>query len=616
MNKKSLLSIFLTAIMIGGLFLVSTVHFGAVQAFTDVAGLISSDTTWTNANSPYNLTGNVLVNNGITLTIQSGVSVNLNSYYIMINGTLYARGNSTEQIFINGGQVTFTQFSTDWNESTNTGCIIENAFLNSTLTLNNSPKISNDNIYSAINIQNTIGIPIISNNTIHDGISVSSGGMPIIANNTFLGSGISLFLANATVTGNTISGSPAGITVYTDYSGYGWFNCTSLIDGNLIIGNTNGIIIREQQGSTLDSPIVRNNTITNNTIGISLTWIGISGPRPSILNNNIYNNSNYNIQSSLSNDINATFNWWGTTNTQAINQTIYDFKNDFNLGRVTFVPFLTEPNSAAPAIPTEPSPTATYVTGLITSNTTWALFGSPYVVTGNVVVDSNVFLTVEPGVTVRFTGGTGLIIDGTLIAQGNSTHKIVFTRDSSNPTSGYWNGILVRRSSVTLDNVIVEYATIGIELRANATLTHSVFRLNTIGINLTRECGLIVKESNISENSELGIRVFYRSHLEINDSFVTKNGAGIYGAGDLGPYSFVTARNCTISENTGDGLYLMGGTPGAVRITNCTVTSNGGHGLRGSSRDTILNDTLFCNNSLDGLNLMGYEDVGVIIEIV
>jgi hypothetical protein len=351
-KKKSLLSAFLTAMIISGLILVGIVHFSTVHASTNVSGIISSDTTWTQANSPYNLTGNILVNNGITLTIEPGVTVNLNNYYIMVNGTLYAWCNNVNPIYINGGQITFTQFSTDWNESTGTGCIIENAVLSATITLNNSPKMYNDTTSSVINVQATKGMPIISNNTIKGGISVSAGGMPIISNNTFLGSGISLFLANATVSGNTISGSSAGITAYTDFSGYGWFNCTSLIEGNLIIGNGNGIVISEQQGSTMGSPIVQNNTITKNDVGIYLTWIGIAGPSPTILNNNIYNNSNYNIKSSLSNDINATYNWWGTTDTQAINQTIYDFKNDFNLGTVTFVPFLTEPNPEAPTIPT------------------------------------------------------------------------------------------------------------------------------------------------------------------------------------------------------------------------------------------------------------------------
>jgi len=61
------------------------------------------------------------------------------------------------------------------------------------------------------------------------------------------------------------------------------------------------------------------------------------------------------METSAQNDLNTAYNWWGTTNTTAINQSIRDFKNDFNLGKVNFTPFLTEPNSeAAPTIPEFP----------------------------------------------------------------------------------------------------------------------------------------------------------------------------------------------------------------------------------------------------------------------
>jgi hypothetical protein len=73
-----------------------------------------------------------------------------------------------------------------------------------------------------------------------------------------------------------------------------------------------------------------------------------NSPSVTIANNNIQNNNQNSIYlKETSNDIEATNNCWGTTDTQAINQTIHDFKNDFNLGKVNFVPFLTEPNPEA-----------------------------------------------------------------------------------------------------------------------------------------------------------------------------------------------------------------------------------------------------------------------------
>ena len=59
-----------------------------------------------------------------------------------------------------------------------------------------------------------------------------------------------------------------------------------------------------------------------------------------------------------SNNVDVSNNWWGTTNTTTISQSIYDFNDDFNLGTVRFQPILTSPNSNAPAPPT-PTPTPT-----------------------------------------------------------------------------------------------------------------------------------------------------------------------------------------------------------------------------------------------------------------
>ena len=60
----------------------------------------------------------------------------------------------------------------------------------------------------------------------------------------------------------------------------------------------------------------------------------------------------------------------------------------------------------------------TYVSGAITEDTTWTLAGSPYIVTGNVLVMEGVTLTIEPGVVVKFNSGLALQVDGQLIARG------------------------------------------------------------------------------------------------------------------------------------------------------------------------------------------------------
>ena len=383
MKKKTVSAIaFLFVLLFSTL--TAALHFGTVQASTNFNGIISSDTTWTKANSPYVFSGPVAVNNGVTLTIEAGTTVNMGSYYLQVNGTLNARGNNDDKIYFSG-RIIFTSSSSNWNELTATGCIIEHAVLSAPVEINNaSPKINNNSftntnsLYFIISVSEGspiisnniltdsgissggyVGSPTILNNTIINGeVAFSGEGSPIISNNTVTRGGVVdgfgigvLGNNNAFVSGNIISGCQKGILI----SG------SPTVQRNLIINNDLGIVVNPAA-----TPLIQNNTITNSSVGIKLRSL------PAVI---VYNNIQDYGQNSIyldgtSSNIDATYNWWGTTDASSINRTIYDFKNDFNLGTVNFVPFLTEPNPQAPTIPTlSPSPTSTSAPTQIPTNT-------------------------------------------------------------------------------------------------------------------------------------------------------------------------------------------------------------------------------------------------------
>ena len=68
-------------------------------------GIIDTDTTWRESDSPINVVGNVTVASGVTLTIEAGVEVKLDSGKgILVEGALVALGTSGQNIVFTSSQ--------------------------------------------------------------------------------------------------------------------------------------------------------------------------------------------------------------------------------------------------------------------------------------------------------------------------------------------------------------------------------------------------------------------------------------------------------------------------------------------------------------------------------
>jgi hypothetical protein len=345
-----------------------------VNATTTVSGIIDKDTTWTQENSPYIVTGNILIKENVTLTIEPGVTVKFErhpeypfkGYYIWVDGTLVARGTSEQMITFTSNSsnplpgdwatIYFSPTSTDWDEASSTGSIIEYAIIEYGGNYMGGPYESN----SLISIIDSS--PLIKNSILRLSkidFLIVKGGSPKIINNKFQGGErgngrILVFEGSPYFSENEITRS----------DGFYIVGGAPIITKNNILANGRDIYsggIRIQSGAP---EITYNNIINNSKNGIAIILPYGGNCSTKIHNNNIFGNEKFSIfLSNTTADIDATNNWWGTTSTTSIEELIYDQKDDFNLGKVNYEPFLTEPASGTlpiDIIPPSPPTNATH----------------------------------------------------------------------------------------------------------------------------------------------------------------------------------------------------------------------------------------------------------------
>ena len=337
MNKR--MSTVLMACVLIGLFLISIEYNSengitvCAQTGTSVGGHISANTTWTTSGSPYIVEETVIVDPNVALSIDPGVEVRFTSgTELIIDGALTASGNS-------GNYITFTSNATspqagDWGAirfmetSDDESCIINWAIIRYASTgvyaYGSSPEIRNSKIeYNAnFGIYSTsvsifiedLGVPLIENCIVTD-----NGGVPIDVDRQ---GGIYIKFGGIDIQNSLVANS----------LGHGILSIASDADAVL----ANGITIRNSTGTGVEGEItIFNSTITeNNQSGIKSTG--------SIHFNSIFGNTPYDLVCG-NEPLDASNNWWGSTNETVIEENIYDYYDDFNLGIVTFKPYISSP---------------------------------------------------------------------------------------------------------------------------------------------------------------------------------------------------------------------------------------------------------------------------------
>jgi flagellar hook assembly protein FlgD len=202
---------------------------------------------------------------------------------------------------------------------------------------------------------------------------------------------------------------------------------------------------------------------------------------------------------------------------------------------------------------------ATNVSGTISSNTTWDIFGSPYIVTGDITINNGVALTINPGVQVLFDGFYNITANGVLDAQGNASNRIVFSSNQASPAAGNWKHLYLNNAASMLNYVDVLYSDRGAFIPSSATnpqIQNSTFQFNNNGIYMEPPASPNIHNNTITQNVNgvfIGCNVSSGSNPTlVNNSIFNNSDFNIktfnYGS-DAGGRN-ITAENNWWGENT------------------------------------------------------------------
>jgi len=523
------------------------------QADTIIGGGNIGNQTWTLANSPYTLQGDVTVIAGATLTIDPGVVVqaaassdaqaagrSTSRVEITVEGSLVANGTASSP-------VTFKSTST--TAGTWYGII---ATANATQV-----KLTYANIQNAM-----YGITGESAGTTLQAtdVTVSSAssygvwlkaGSPTLTRLSAISSGsYGAYIsdaANPTFVASVFRNSGSGgayIVHNTPGHSVAFTNCT--LNANGTYGVYSGA-----SSSYVATINIANSIITNQSYGVyrgdSASW--------SVTYSNVWNNSsnNYVGVSAGTGTISANPLYVSATDLRLTSNSPSRFGSDTNVDQGA----LAYDGVATPGL-----------YGTLWSNTTLLAATGSYTAAGDLTVPAGVTLTIEPGVTLSFTSSSDimlagqstsrseLVVRGTLVANGTATNPITIKSTSS--TSGTWYGIELEpgAQNSVLDDLVVRHAIYGITYRATATNT-----LANVTVDAASSYGFWLRDGSPT--------------LDL----VSAIGSGSYGY-YISDAASPTFTRCIARNSGSGGMYIVHNTPGhSVSLTRCTLNANGTYGI-------------------------------------
>ena len=324
---------------------------------------------------------------------------------------------------------------------------------------------------------------------------------------------------------------------------------------------------------------------TGNTLqGVRLDGASAKAPDVTITASEIHSNLGtkdfytYRFTSPGESVIDATGNWWGSTDEGTIRARIFDHADHITAPMVDWCGYLDGPAGS------------TARTGIHCSDpvvcggtTVWDQIDKPYLLLSDTVVCPTGVLEIGPGVQVRAAPHTGVGIEvlGRLDVNGLSGSEVTLLSDAAAPAAGDWEGLSFYDSGVgTIDHAVISHPVEGIYAEDSTDVAMIGGSINDASLKGVYGNGAAVT-------------------LDLDDMAINRSSDGVYLLN-----AAATLDNVDIDEGSLDGLYVQG--TGTVTLTNVSLTSHR-YGLYVYNADGPVTATgcAFTGNTLQGVRLDG-----------